>query len=113
MAAHERLLRTSVCSATRWTSQTSKAWVIISSLASVLTGVRWAEPGQPGEADVDDVGHAVALVARPRRPLPVGDLAEPGRTDDPVGPVRVRLPCRTVAKATCAPDATLASASRT
>ena len=44
MAAHERLLRTSVCSATRWTSQTSKACVIMSSLASVLTWVRWAGP---------------------------------------------------------------------
>ena len=44
MAAQDRLLRTSVCSATRCTSHTSKAWVIISSLASVLIGVRWADP---------------------------------------------------------------------
>ena len=44
MAARERELRTSVWSATRWTSQTSKAWVIMSSLASVLTWVRCAGP---------------------------------------------------------------------
>ncbi len=44
MAAHDRLLRTSVWSATRWTSQTSKACVIMSSFASVFTGVRWAGP---------------------------------------------------------------------
>ena len=44
MAAYDRSLRTSVCSATRWTFHTSKAWVIMSSFASVLTAVRWAEP---------------------------------------------------------------------
>ena len=44
MAAHDRLLRTSVCSPTRCTPQTSKACVSISSFASVFTGVRWAEP---------------------------------------------------------------------
>ena len=44
IAAQERVLRTSVCKATRCTSHVSNAWVIIRSFASVLTAVRWAEP---------------------------------------------------------------------
>ena len=45
---------------------------------------------QPGETDVDDVGHAVALMARPGRPLPEEDLAEPRGTHDAVAAVGPR-----------------------
>ncbi len=44
MAARERVLRTSVRSETRCTPHTSKACPSISNLASVLTGLRCAEP---------------------------------------------------------------------
>ena len=42
IARRLRSLRASVQSATRHTCHTSKAWVSISSFASVLIGVRWA-----------------------------------------------------------------------
>ena len=42
MAARDRSLRESVCRRTARTPHDSKAWPSISSLASVLTGVRWA-----------------------------------------------------------------------
>jgi hypothetical protein len=43
IARRERALRESVFNVTRSTPQVSKAWLSISSLASVLHPVRWAE----------------------------------------------------------------------
>jgi hypothetical protein len=43
IARRERVLRESVFNVTRSTPQVSKAWLSISSLASVLQLVRWAD----------------------------------------------------------------------
>jgi hypothetical protein len=43
IARQERVLRESVFNVTRSTPQVSKAWLSISSLASVLQLVRWAD----------------------------------------------------------------------
>ena len=105
MAAQDRLLRTSVCSATRCTSHTSKAWVIISSFASVLTGVRWADAAR----NVNPMSRTSGTPARWWR-APGGQSQK--ETQKRVEPTtRSRLAGRswarrTVAKATWSPWAT-------
>ena len=73
IARRLRSLRASVHSATRHACHTSKAWVSISSFASVLTGVRWASAASHVPPISTSSGSAP--------PAPPAQFHEPGAPD--------------------------------
>ena len=98
IARRERSLRSSVLRSSRRTSQTSKAWVIMSNLASVLAAVRCAVGGEEGTADLDGVG-ILALEEPSQREEPrhaddLGRLAPSSRPRAPPFPDRASASSR-------------------